>query len=71
MKLILRLAAVPIYSFMSMMLTVAIMGSIFGTNGLKDILGGTSALPVFYVWLVIWTIIVVLKYYFFKKDVSD
>lgn len=64
-QLLFKLFFVPFIAFFAMMFTVAIMGSMYGTNELKEILGGTSGLPVWYIWLVIITPVTVI--YHFKK----
>ena len=64
-QLLFKLFFVPFIAFFAMMFTVAIMGSMYGINELKEILGGTSGLPVWYIWLAIITPVTVI--YHFKK----
>ena len=62
-QLLVKLSFVPFIAFFTMMITVALMGSFLDINELTKILGGTSALPVYYIWLAIITPITVLHHF--------
>jgi uncharacterized membrane protein YqjE len=65
-ELLFKLLLVPFVAFGLMMLTAAIMGTFYSTPELRELLGGTSALPIYYGWLAILYPIVI-AYYIYKK----
>lgn len=46
-----------------MIASVAVIGSIYDHQGIRELLGGTSGLPVFYTWLVILYPIFIYKHF--------
>ena len=69
MNLFVKLLIIPFAAFFAMMFTVAIIGSIYGSSGLKEILGGTSAMPVWYVWLCVLSTTTIFRHFMRKtKD---
>ena len=65
-QLLFNLFFVPFVAYGLMMLTAAIMGTFYGTIELRELLGGTSALPIYYGWLAILYPIVI-AYYIYRK----
>lgn len=64
LHLILKIVVyVPITSFGCMIASVAVIGSIYDHQGIRELLGGTSGLPVFYTWLVILYPIFIYKHF--------
>jgi hypothetical protein len=65
-QLLFNLFFVPFVAYGLMMLTAAIMGTFYSTTELREILGGISALPIYYSWLSI-LFPIVIAYYIYKK----
>ena len=62
-QLIIKLFFIPFVSFGLTLLTAAVLGTIYDTTELRELLNGTSALPIYYVWLVILYPLVLLKHF--------
>ena len=73
MSLFLKMIAIPFISYGLLLPTAAIMGGIYEPNELKELLGGTSAMPIWFTWMVVLVLVVPTHHFFskkFKKDVD-
>ena len=68
-QLLFKLFFVPFIAFFAMMITVAMLGSIYDTNWLKEHLDG-SGLVIWQAWIGIISIIITV-HHFLKKKVEE
>ena len=67
MSLLTKIIAIPFISYGLLLPTLGIMGGIFDGNEMKEILGGTSALPLWIVLMGILVFVVPTHHFFSKK----
>jgi len=74
-KLILRLLVTPMIAYGLTFVCVAVLGTIYDVRQLQEVLGGTSALPIFlhlcWVVAVLQTVLWIRKIYNDKKDTDN
>lgn len=64
---------IPIVSYALLLPTAGIMGSFLDRNEMNELMGGTSALPIWIVWMVVLVLVVPIHHFFqnkFKKGVD-
>ena len=71
MNVLLKLLIVPLVAFFVMMINVAILGSFLGTNELKELLGGTSAMPLWLAWCAVFTVGIIVQWIYKKWRNKD
>ena len=71
MNVFLKLFIVPIASYGATLLTVALLGSFLGTNELKELMGGNSAMPVWLAWCAVFTVGIIVQWMYKKWQKRD
>lgn len=66
MKVIVNLLLIPAVAFIANILTVAVLGTFYGINELKEILGGTNTFPIFLAWCAVLSVLTVTQWILVK-----
>ena len=69
MNVLLKLLIVPFVAYFTMMITVAILGSVIGNQELKELTGG-NGLTIWLGWIGIF-FITTITHHFFRKDKAE
>ena len=71
MNVLLKLLIVPLVAFFVTLINAAILGSFLGTNELKELLGGTSAMPLWLAWCAVFAVGVIVQWMYKKWRNKD